>query len=328
MPFVRALPNEYLLAGRNGRLQNRGSAVRIFLGPGSVWVLVPSTKQEATFEFTQESSDGIPLRFKGIIVYRITDPVAAAQVVDFAGGTGPQQINTLLVHICLGELRHAVSQMTMTECIGQRKTTLSAVIRNALDATVHGGGEEWGLSIEVAQVAQVFITDAELRHQLESEVRNEIRLRSGQSDVQTTQQIELAKMASKDRLAAAEREAERERIEAEAPIRLLRLAREREVLAQELEVQATRNRVRALGVEHDLAEERARQALRQEILPLEQMPVLVEAASGVLHGTNLTLYGSEGELMGHLAPLLDAVTGIVQQAMGTAGAAAGPHAEG
>ena len=40
-------------------------------------MLVPATKQEATFEFTQETKDGIPLRFKGVIIYRITDPAAA-----------------------------------------------------------------------------------------------------------------------------------------------------------------------------------------------------------------------------------------------------------
>jgi len=64
MPFVRANPNQYLLTGRAGRLENRGSAVQTFLLPGSICVLLPSTKQEAAFEFTQETRDGIPLRFK------------------------------------------------------------------------------------------------------------------------------------------------------------------------------------------------------------------------------------------------------------------------
>ena len=65
MPVVRAGPNQYLLVGRRGKLENRGSAVQAILRPGTIWVLVPATKQEATFEFTQETRDGIPLRFKG-----------------------------------------------------------------------------------------------------------------------------------------------------------------------------------------------------------------------------------------------------------------------
>ncbi len=83
MPFVKAGPNEFLLVGRRGALENRGSAVQLFLRPGTIWVLVPGTKQEATFEFTQETKDGIPLRFKGIVIYRITDPVAAAHQYSF-----------------------------------------------------------------------------------------------------------------------------------------------------------------------------------------------------------------------------------------------------
>ncbi len=65
MGIVRAGPNEYLLVGNKGVLENRGSAVTTFLRPGTIYVLVPSTKQEAAFEFTQETKDGVPLRFKG-----------------------------------------------------------------------------------------------------------------------------------------------------------------------------------------------------------------------------------------------------------------------
>ncbi|MCV0402655.1 MAG: SPFH domain-containing protein [Chloroflexi bacterium] len=339
MPFVRALPNQYLLAGRGGRLENRGSAVHVFLRPGTVYVLVPSTKQEAAFEFTQETRDGIPLRFKGIVMYRITDPVAAARVFELRTGAETAQINALLTHICLGELRHAVSHMTMTECIEGRKTTLTTVITDALEAAVHPGEKsgDWGLTIEVAQVAQVFIVDAELRHQLEAEVRNEIRLRSGQSDVRTDEQIRLAEATSRDRLAdqqlASDREALRRseelfavemtarqaRIRAEAPVRQLRLRQELELLQQELDVQQLRNQVRALRVEHDLNRSRVEQELRREILPLEQAPRIVEAASDILRGANLSVYGDDAGLVGHLAPIIDAVSRAANRTLDAAG---------
>jgi hypothetical protein len=335
MSFVRAMPNQYLLAGRGGRLENRGSAVQVFLMPGTVWVLVPSTKQEATFEFTQETRDGIPLRFKGLVVYRITDPVAAARVFEFGRGAETGQINTLLAHICLGELRHAVSHMTMAECIEQRKTTLTGVIRDALEATIHPAdqADAWGLTLEVAQVAQVFIVDAELRQQLEAEVRNEVRLRSGQSDVRTAEEIQLAEMSSRDRVAEQKLESDREalrrseslfeaemaaqqaRIEVEAPVRLLRIEQDRAALEQELEMRSVESRVQAVKVEHDLQRARAEQEMRREILPLEQAPRIVEAASGILQGANLTLFGDEAGLMRQVAPLLDVVARAVEQTL-------------
>ena len=41
MPVVKAGPNQFLLVGRKGRLENRGSAVHAILRPGTIYVLVP-----------------------------------------------------------------------------------------------------------------------------------------------------------------------------------------------------------------------------------------------------------------------------------------------
>ena len=362
MPVVRAGPNQYLLVGRRGALENRGSAVQAILRPGTIYVLVPSTKQEAAFEFTQETKDGIPLRFKGTVIYRITDPAAAARLFDFSAGDGSAQITTLLTHVCLGELRHAVSHMTMVECIEQRKTTLSGVVAAALQETIHDDGDQakaWGIEVEVAQVAQVFIVDAQLRQQLEAEVRNEIKLKSDQSDIRSQQEIRLAELTSDGRVQekklAADRdslrrqeelelaqlarqrrmqaenlateqqalqleqarfhsqmEAEQDRVDTETPVRLLRIANEGGILREELELRRLQNQVKALKVERDLQLARAQQDMRREMLPLEQAPQIVEAASKVLHGTNLSIYGEDGQLLGQLAPIFEILARAVQ----------------
>ena len=93
--------------------------------------------------------------------------------------------------------------MTMVECIEQRKTTLSGVVAAALQSTIHSDGDdtrEWGVRIEAAQVAQVFIVDATLRQQLEAEVRNEIKLKADQSNMQAQEQIQLAELESQGRV--------------------------------------------------------------------------------------------------------------------------------
>jgi hypothetical protein len=238
--IAKAGPNEYLLVGRGGRLENRGSAVQTFLRPGTITVLVPSSKQEAAFEFTQETNDGVPLRFKGIVLYRVTDPIAAARQFDFGSPGAVERITTLLTHVCLGELRHAVSHMTMVECIEGRKTTLSGVAAAALAATVgtaHADPSDpggWGITVEVAQVAQVFIVDAELRRQLEAEVRNEIKLKSDQSDVRTREEAERATLASEDRVAEQKLALDRERLRRDEELIVARVARDRRMGAEDL----------------------------------------------------------------------------------------------
>jgi hypothetical protein len=366
MPIVRAGPNEYLLIGRGGAIENRGSAVQAILRPGTIWVLLPSTKQEAAFEFTQETKDGIPLRFKGIIVYRITDPIAAAQHFDFDTGDGVAEITRLLTHVCLGELRHAVSHMTMVECIEQRKTTLSSVVGDVLEATIHGedgDADGWGITVEVAQVAQVFIVDAQLRQQLEAEVRNEIKLQADQSNIRTQEEIHVAEMASEGRVqeqklatdkdalrrqeeidlaqSARQRRAQAEdlvtarhgleldqekfrlqlqmdedRVNAETPVRLLKVQNETAVLREELEMRRLRKVVRELEVDVDLLLERARQDLRREMLPIEQAPQIVDSAARVLQGTNLSFYGEGGQLLGQLGPVFELLTRAIQQSTG------------
>jgi hypothetical protein len=364
VPVVRAGPNQYLLVGQKGVLENRGSAVQRYLRPGSIYVLVPSTKQEAAFEFTQETKDGVPLRFKGTFIYRVADPVAAAAMFDFTTGDGIAQITTLLTHVCYGQLRHAVSHMTMVECIEQRMTTLSGVVAEALQATIHsddGDSKQWGIRIEASQVAQVFIVDATLRQQLEAEVRNEIKLKADQSNMQAQEQFQLAELESESRIqeqklaadqAALRREeemegarvarqrrdlaetleterqafaveqervrarlaAEQDRLTSEAPIRLLKIETERAILAEEMGMRQLQNQVNALEVEHDLLLPRAKQEMRMALLPVEQAPLVVEAASKVLKGTNLSFYGEGAQLLGQLAPLFDLLGRAVQQA--------------
>ena len=168
MRFVRSSPNEFLVLGRKGKLRSLGTGSSALLLPGATWVTVPSSKQEADFAMTQESSDGIPLRFKGIVIYRVVDPVVAATSFDFSDGRGHAEIKDLVANVCLGELRHTVSHLTMQDCIEQRKTTLTDAVAGALSrvagASPHeseaDGGPGWGIAFEIIQVAQVFIVTA------------------------------------------------------------------------------------------------------------------------------------------------------------------------
>ena len=99
MEFVKAKPNEYLVIARSGKIENLGVARSTFIWPGQSHIMVPSTQIEAHFAMTQESKDGIPLRFKGIAVYHIEHPEIAAQRFDFSEDNGPQEINHLISNV-------------------------------------------------------------------------------------------------------------------------------------------------------------------------------------------------------------------------------------
>lgn len=310
MRFVRSSPNEFLVVGRRGRVTNRGTAASAILWPGWSAVTIPSTKQESCFQMTQESMDGIPLRFKGIVIYRVVDPVTAARLFDFAAGTGHRELKEMMAHVCLGELRSTVSHLTMQECIEQRKTTLTDAVWSALRELTRpngdGGEAGWGIELDIVQVAQVFIVDQELRRQLEAEVRNEVASSSALSDIAMQRRIKAAEMA-----------AEQDHIETEAPVQLLRMEKEREAAQQQLENLRLETALEALQVEKEMLRPSAQQALRKEMMPLEQVPALAEALSRVFQGTSLTLYGSDTEVLASLAPLVDLVSYALRRVGGS-----------
>ncbi|PKO14549.1 MAG: hypothetical protein CVU39_13805 [Chloroflexi bacterium HGW-Chloroflexi-10] len=395
MAFATASPNQYLVVGEKGKVANRGTGIRVFLWPGSTYVLIPSTKQEAFFEMTQETRDGIPLRFKGIVIYRIIDPVTASMSFNFSAGKGINEINALINNICLGELRAVVAGMTMQECIEQRKTVLTASIDRSLREVValqeSSTGSKWGIELELVQVAQVFIVDNELRKQLEAEVRNEIRSKSEQSDIQTHEKIELSQIASdrqireqkmviekeviqqKEDLELAriasdrqirekklitekdairqkeeidqanlhafrrqqkenleveketillalekfrlEQETAKEKVETETPVRLLQIKNQYAILKQDLEMRQLDNQVNDLEVEHIIALEKARQELRKEILPVEQVPEIANSLSNIFQDTNLSIIGSENQMLSSILPVLQVIADKVRDAI-------------
>ncbi len=152
---------------------------------------------------------------------------------------------------------------------------------------------------------------ASLRRDEELELAQIARQRRARTETLATdrQVLELDKERLHAQLAA-----DRDKVTAEAPVRLLRLKTERGILAEEKAVRELQNQVRALEVERDLLLSWAQQDLRMAILPLEQAPQIVEAASNVLRGTNLSIYGEGAELLGQLTPLFDYMTRALQKA--------------
>lgn len=312
MFFAKAKPNEFLVVARNGRLTDRGLGGGALLWPGSSPVTVGSTKQELEFAMTQETRDGIPLRFKGIVIYRVVAPELTARLFDFAGGRGHDEIKGMLCHFCLGELRAQVAGMTMQQCIEQRKTTLTQTIADSLAQVVQGadagGSASWGIALDVVQVAQVFIIDDALRGQLEAEVRDQIKATSELSRIRSDEEIKVAQADAAQAQVLREHALQREQIEAAAPIRQLKLDQDRALYEQELAVLDLENAIEAKRAQCELQLRRAEQQLRQEILPLEQVSVIAQGLTGMFKGANLAVYGDDASLVGSLSPLVELLT--------------------
>jgi hypothetical protein len=338
MFFIKASPNQYLVSGKDGRIVNRGLAASSFRWPGYSFIKVPSSQQEADFQMTQESSDGIPLRFKGLIIYRIVRPQAAARLFDFSTGHGLDQIHQMLSHLCLGELRACAASMTMQRCVEERKTTLTGALRKILQDTVDlTEDNDWGLQIEVVQVAQVFVTDPELRAQLEAEARDEIRSQSQLSALRADGKLTLARAEAErvaleqslelsrekarveqeeqgfalqmQRLKAEhEHRLKQEALERETPLKRQEIAAEMELAEEARKLTEVQGEAEQLRTEYELKIAKKKQDLRKEILALEQAPQIAQSLSGMLSGAQLHFWGEEPGLLGPVTNVLNSLS--------------------
>jgi len=323
MPTVRTRPSEFLVVAEGGKLVNRGAAASQFLWRKTAYVKVPGEQQEARFEMTQETRDGIPLRFKGIVILRIVRPEVTALRFDFTTPGGLETMKGLVSNACLGELRDRVSHMTMQQCIEERKTTLTGAVQAALGTLIDGTGGSWGVTLDVVQVAQVFIVDQDLRRQLEAETRNAIKSSSDLAELSAKESVQLARIASERRVHAEaletekqqiaqgrekhalEVEAEQARVEADKPLELLRVRNRLEILRAGREALEAEKELEELTVEKDLLLKRAELDLRRQILPLEQAPQIAESVSHLFQGARLSVYGEGSRLLGSVEPLVE-----------------------
>lgn len=234
---VTARPSECLVIVKNGKITNMGNGASTVVHPWDSFVFVPTTAIEHCFQMHQESIDGITLRFKGVVIYRIVDVEHAASLFDFSGGGDP--ISRAIGDICLGELRAIVAAMSMEQCINERKTTLTEHLREAVLPIVEGKGEArgWGIKIDVLQVAQVFCPDEKLLAQLQAEARDKIRKVAQFSQIETNRELDSARIDSEIQLSNQTVQLEKEKLEKTREIEEKRLASQGAVRLSELDKQ-------------------------------------------------------------------------------------------
>ncbi|QOY53209.1 SPFH domain-containing protein [Candidatus Sulfurimonas baltica] len=327
MEFVKAKPNEYLVVAKSGKIKNLGVARSAMIWPGQSFIMIPSTQIEAQFAMTQESKDGIPLRFKGIVIYHVENPEIVAQRFDFSENKGLTDINNLIANVSLGELRDKVSHMDMDACIDERKTTLTDAIVNELSVIA----QTWGIAINVVQVAQVFIVEDEIRKQLEAEVRNQLRANSELSDIKTEEAIERESSASELRLKKEEFENQKERMNIElerknlerehkqkdialvTPHKIFEAEQDMLVMTKMIDVYEFKAKMNLLKAKSMLVEEIEQNKIRKDMLPLEQVPQIADSVSRMFNGANLSFYNDSSQLMSGVAPMIDMVARALKQ---------------
>lgn len=216
LPYKKIKPhqNEIIVKNVKGHFQKMppGKITRVF--QNETYTIVPTSICPGGFEMKHLSSDNVPMTYKGIFEFIITDPVAAVQRFDFSNiRSALSSISEELEKNCQGKLRDIASRVTMEEAISKRTEKLSDELLNRVVKIVSGemGLQSWGIDV-IIHVDQVFPSDQKMREQLESPTRERIREKADLSHIDTEEKIKEATIESEKRISRQEFEKEREEI--------------------------------------------------------------------------------------------------------------------
>jgi len=288
--FVTAKPSEFLVHVRGGRVleKSSGQGASAFKWPWDSIALVPTTLQKLQFRADQVTAEKVGVEVVGLAVYRIADPLLAYRVLDFDGGTKPQdRLVETLTAMFVGATRRLVANLGIEACLTERKSAISTELLREIAPVVGGRGrpddmtqQGWGVVIDTLEIQEVRILSEKVFAALQAPYRTAIdqRAREAKAEAENavatkeaTYQRSVAERKLDDERAVGERMTARDLAESarrsQALIERARLA--------ELEAGAL---IKAAEIEAQRAEVEAKKAVAKATLEVEVQRIQAEGA--------------------------------------------------
>lgn len=184
--FARFEPNRYVFRYRGEKITAQGAGLSFFyFVPTTSLLLTPIGSEDTPFMLSEISSDFQELTLQGQITYRISDPVRATKMLNYAIDTqrltylsdDPQKLPERLVNLALVVLKGMVQHMRLKEAL----VSADELARKAGEALAeHEMVKTLGVEILGLSIAAIKPTP-ETAKALEAETREEILKESDQA---------------------------------------------------------------------------------------------------------------------------------------------------
>ena len=349
--YVSASPSEHLIVYRRGRLVEGLSRPggQFFKWPSDTYVTIPTTFKEICFQANQITADNVDVRVRGMVLYRISDPVRIHRLINF---TRRQQAEAKLARViadlCRSTTKWLVANMGLEECNRRRKEEIAAVLLQEVSGVV---AESWGVEVVTIDIQDVYIQDDALFASMQAAYKAEQARRAALAELESRQSLERRRLES-ERALEEDRQAlslEQARREAALEMARLTLAREQDeatfardqqraeqaaaLAAQQARAAQARQR-EAAEAAHELArleaetaalrtdeeiralrarleaESTAGRASLERLYLTESLPALAEAVSRSLDGSRMVVYQGDGASGGGGGPLPMALAAV------------------
>ncbi|MBI4868365.1 MAG: hypothetical protein HY816_15575 [Candidatus Wallbacteria bacterium] len=235
--YVTVGPDEFVVHYRSGKVKHIGRGLSFFCLPYDTFLKVPGTLRDINFVADQITKEKQGVRVQGFLAYRIADFERAYQNLDLRSGvirTLPKiedniknkdyetknresvvrldpndplaKTDEILRRLAESVVRHEVSNKTLNEMITEREAVVQSMREQVMNTV-----QEWGLSVDTIEFAEVWIRSRELFEHLQADYRNQVRLSAQNSTAETNKEIAAKQMESDKAVAMMTAGAEREK---------------------------------------------------------------------------------------------------------------------
>lgn len=276
--YIVATPAEFLIHQRLGKIRRQGRGISALSLPIiDRCYRIPSCTHSLTFIADQITAENQGVEVSGFAIWKIDDPETAIRNFNFADqDSAIIAIRASLKDVVESAIRHQVANMTIEDVLRKRGTIILELKKEL--AYIAG---QWGLTVETIEIKNVRISSAQVFANMQAGFRDEVRLASETSGLETDREIAERRFAQRELLALREQEFKRRESEREAEIDAIsaRAAAELDALKDREESKLKAQRL-ALGAE--LAE--SEHASREKMLRLdEKLDAVERQAQGERH---------------------------------------------
>ena len=288
--WISAKPSEFLIRMRGGNVVSAGQGATVFKWPWDSMAIVPTTVQRLHFVADQITQEKVGVKVTGIAVYRIAEPLIASRMLNFSFPERAQEkLAEMMEEMCVGASRRLIANLTVEQCLTQRKEALSVELVREIAPVVSGEGRVedatdrgWGVVVDTIEIQDVRVLSGQVfsnmqaRFRLsqeqvarEAELAKERAIRTDETS--TEREVELIKVSAateiRQRKQAADESARLEKLASDAKVEEAKLAQERATRA----AQIASEREFQLQKIHAEQEVRQRRQLAEEAALLEKL---------------------------------------------------------
>ena len=176
--FFKGDPSSFVMRFKNGKVKQQGTGSSFFYyAPTSSVVVVPLNSKESSFAFRTKTKDFQEVSIQGQVAYRISDPVKAAQMLNFTVSPkgeylldDPEKIEERVLRSVQVLIRNSAQTLPLRQALVCAQT-----LSTELQASLPSQGALQLLGIEINEVAVTAVVPTpETGKALEADMREQL----------------------------------------------------------------------------------------------------------------------------------------------------------